>query len=701
MIRIQLIGVDSGKSLTIRKGDPIGINNIVSELKRSKNNDGVVRQVVIDIPFIKRGRTFVKDHFENWGGPDAKVICNIFRLVQERDWVLYATGQINFSNYQVTEDTLTVDIEQTGFQRLVENSMSIPVDLSTNVDVFGRALPAQAPIDLPLHAKTILKTYQKTGYEEVTHLSDDGSIWFVPGSGIGTLALPTQQEKLFIDDEITKKSELSAGISDSYPIDINLYVFKLDVGGSYRIKIDAQFTINCAGKTVDSSLKLVYGKPGAYTVVNVTGVLHGVGLMTSPVHFDQTYDLEAGDEVYYFASTTFSGGGGPAICRFNLSSLSYPDADYFMVIKALTKAGDSVTKAHLMFEAVKRTVQFYTGQEDCLESPLLGRTDLGYDEDGQGSLIAVTNGNNIRLVEKPITSSLQDLVGINDSLYGIGMGYKTVNGVQKLIIDTKDKFYNKNLRALNLGKVYNVRRRLDINRLFNQIQFGFNYKIDLDQINATDAFNTIRNYVLPLRNSKNKLDFSTTVKADGYQIEYQRGLINKTNDGKLDDDNFIIQCIRDGGGFKAKKDEGYDLITGVIDPASGYNYDISPARCVRNWLKYIAASLIYSGDKNAQFASGTVNYELATQKAGEELIKENDPVSLFGIDPIWTPFVLECETQKLECADFEELVEKSLGYVEFQDNFGATFKGFIDEGVKHNPTTLEASFSLLEMFQQK
>lgn len=699
---IQLISPTLGTEI-IRKGFPVDINALQSELKRSKDTDGVIRQVVIDLKFIKRGRAFVKRCFEQSGGPDAKLLCNVYWLnPNTRQKELYCSGQANFANYELTEDTLVIDVEQTGFQRLVENSIDIPVDLSTNVDIFGNALPANPAIDIPLHAKTLKKTYNKAGGELIVNFTDDGSAWFVPGNGVGAFAGITDPSKYFID-EITTRSEINSGISDTYPVDLSLYGFKIFAGGSYTIKIDSQLIINAVGagpsKHIDAQVKLVYGRSGVYMVINVSPLYSEDVDLEKTFHYEGEIDLLAGDELYYFVSFTISGGGGPKNITFALNSTEDLGTRGFMNIVGLTKTADSTTKAFLLHEAVKRTVQFYTGQEDCFESPLLGRTDLGYDEDGAGSLVAITNGNNIRLRPKPINASLRDLLGITNSLYGTGMTYKTVNGVQKIVLDTKDKFYDKTLRALNLGKVYNVRRRLDINRLFNQVQFGYSHKIDLDQINATDAFNTLRNYVLPLRNSKNKLDFSNAVIADGYQIEYQRGFINSTNDAKLDDENFLIQCVRDGLNFKAKKDEGYDLITGVIDPSSGYNYDIAPARCVRNWLKYIAASLIYSQDRLAKFAAGTVNFELATQKTGEDLIKENDPVSLFGVVPIWRPFILEFEVQRLSVTDFQELVAKSTGYIEFQDNFDNTFKGFIDEGVTHNPTTLAATFQLLEMFE--
>lgn len=698
---IQLISPTLGTEI-IRKGFPVDINALQSELKRSKDTDGVIRQVVIDLKFIKRGRAFVKRCFEQSGGPDAKLLCNVYWLnPNTRQKELYCSGQANFANYELTEDTLVIDVEQTGFQRLIENSMNIPVDLSTLTDIFGNTLAANPPINLPLHAKTLQKVYQKTGQEQGSALLDDGVNYFIPGSGLGILIAPSlHHDDLFLD-QIQTRVELQAGLTNVEPTSDKFYFIKAKVGGTYHFKSFITSSINCPGKTfTDYQFKFVYGQPGGYTTVNVGTPISASGnAFFAEKSVDFTITLNPSDEVYFFASFTLGGGGGPMVVTAQVDTVSYPDFKYFMQINALTKATDSIAKAYLLHEAFKRTIQFYTGQEDCFESPLLGRTDLGYAEDGQGSLVAITNGNNIRLRTKPINASLRDLLGITNSLYGTGMTYKTVNGVQKIVLDTKDKFYDKTLRALNLGKVYNVRRRLDINRLFNQIQFGYSHKIDLDQINATDAFNTLRNYVLPLRNSKNKLDFSNAVIADGYQIEYQRSFINSTNDAKLDDENFLIQCIRDGLNFKAKKDEGYDLITGVIDPSSGYNYDIAPARCVRNWLKYIAASLIYSQDKLAKFAAGTVNFELATQKTGEDLIKENDPVSLFGVVPIWRPFILEFEVQRLSVADFQELVEKATGYIEFQDNFGNTFKGFIDEGVTHNPTTLAATFQLLEMFE--
>lgn len=175
MLRFQLINSVVG-SIVIETDDPIDINGLTQTVKRSEENDGVLFEVILDVEFIKKGRSFIKQAFEIGGGIDADVTVNIYEYHENnRRWELYATGKLNYNKYELGEDRVTVNIEQTGVQRRVQNRLEIDVDMETLQSENGGALPTQATTELEYHSKTILKKFDSKPDTGVEY--SQGDVW--------------------------------------------------------------------------------------------------------------------------------------------------------------------------------------------------------------------------------------------------------------------------------------------------------------------------------------------------------------------------------------------------------------------------------------------------------------------------------------------------------------------------------------------
>jgi hypothetical protein len=188
------------------------------------------------------------------------------------------------------------------------------------------------------------------------------------------------------------------------------------------------------------------------------------------------------------------------------------------------------------------------------------------------------------------------------------------------------------------------------------------------------------------------------MKVSGYQFEYQRRLLGSTAESKLDDENFAAVMLRDGLTFKTKKDEGYDLITGIFDPGSGYNYDISPARNYKNWYKVVASSLLRSFDKVTKFSYGEVNYTATTRKVGEvDATVENGPANLTNVVPL-VDYMVYTFVHPLTRDQMRLIRANPYGYIEFIDLFGKVGYGFISaKGIEYNKEDGKAEFDLIRV----
>lgn len=830
-LRFQLINSFLG-SLVIDKADPIGINEMTQTVKRSTDNEGVIYEIIFDIDFIKEGRRFIKSAFENYGGIDAEVLVNVFEYdPNERKWLPYAEGRINFQKYELYEDKVTINIEQIGFQRRVLNLLDTDVDIETLASENGTALPSTQTNEIPYHSKTILKKtisgpqdsneYQglaAASFEvpaDYPPLDSPGGPLYLAWKALGHPFEVTRELLVFgsLDTNGVKQDELSdfykvsysyiqaddpmaAGARSTSDYITHLMANKDDRFEIYRAteagKFRAKFVVNmrhyiegegedgganvsdtevCGGNGELGNAEILYWfelrdknneilmlenivrAPTQLCGTNEFGYINGTFEVNN-------VDIQIGYKVYFYhtiriwgnytqpegfsdqniihnftiqpsppvwdAATPFNNGdrvisGGniwSSVINENIGHLPADD-DYWdlegawsgssvpnsALLETATTAPVTTANTILLYDAFLKCCQYVTNQVDCFKSDLLGRTELGYSIDGEGGLIGWTNGGNLRkLADKKIFASLKELIDFTDAVFCVGFGFEVVDGKNILRVERRSFFYNKTSEVVSLGKVYGIKARLNQKMFYKEIEYGYQGKLDIGKVNAVDEFNTLRRAEIPIRNTKNKLKISVKTRTSGYQIEAQRRLQFSTTDSKLDDENFAICLIRDatvGPGLRTKRDEGYVSIINVYDVPTGYNYDISPARCLKNWYQYLASMLVRSPNKIVKFAYGEVNYIMASKKTGEvDYLHEDGSFDLSLIEPLFEPIIYGFKDVKTTRAQFRLIKSNPYGYVKFEDQFGKIFNGFVsDSGIDHDSFKGKGDFELLKVFR--
>jgi len=708
MLRIQLINRVIG-SRVLELADPIDINSLTQTIKRSSEFGGIMYEMILDLEFIKDGRDFVKRAYEEDAGIDTVTIVNLYEYNPNSrpHWVLGFTGQINYNRYELTETTVTVNIEQTGVQRRVLNMMEIDVDLETTESEDGSSLPPQNTQDVLYHSKKILLQFKA----EIPDEEQEFYLDTVDGADTWWFQFPFTATY----DEIEVRQDYPMGPSEFSPMEVFKYNWRIQVGGEYKIKIPklAMYFQKVGGNATNwfVAVELVYGRPNNYTTVQLYN--SGEIVITGPIIIDQDnfeldVTLEPGDEIFFFVRF---------FCNIDINLLVRPFIfDGPAIIKttfeidAETLFPESIAKTILIHEAFERCLQYITNQVVVFKSTILGRTDIGYDEDGEFALIGITNGNRLRRKNANlpagqrgdnIFTSLDFLLKFVNTLACVDFGFEVDEENRTIfVLEKKEYFFDKTTRILSLGQVRDIKKRLIPKRFYNKFEIGYNEKIDVDQINSIDEFNTIRRYTIPVINTKNQLIVTTDMVTAGYLIENQRRLSITTEDGKNDDSLFAVVLVRDGEGYKTKKDEGYSEITNVLFPDTGYNYDISPARIAKNWFKVIAASLIRSNRKTIRFAFGTVNYIMTTKEDGSTVVlAENDSFDLTNIEPIWDNEDYEFE-RPTTLEEWNIIRSNPRGYFEFEDRFGNKFEGFIsDQGIEYDRTQGIATFNLMRTYR--
>jgi len=104
-----------------------------------------------------------------------------------------------------------------------------------------------------------------------------------------------------------------------------------------------------------------------------------------------------------------------------------------------------------------------------------------------------------------------------------------------------------------------------------------------------------------------------------YAVDY-----DSTKDVKGDSDYFFIDCLRNGGDFVARTNEGFTNVSGSVYADSSFNMRYSPARNIRRWGANLKAGLLYSLNSWLRWQSSDKNTTLASQYTGESsVIVEN------------------------------------------------------------------------------
>lgn len=745
MLRVQLLNEVLGP-LLIESADPIGINEVVFIIKRSDDFEGVIYEVDLDFEFIEQGRAYIAQAFETAGGVDAEVFLNIYEYNPNTyKWDLLRSGQISFAKYELTNTTVVVNGDQTGFQRKVMNLIDTDLDLETLKSDGGVTLPMNKGVfsDVTYHSKAILKELNTRPSDDAEYQQTDvlGESYPLCVSGCtrgfnqtaygqvdfgkeklneldGTFTLPYgySREGAFPIYQAIEAGEMTFNVS----LALKHTVVPLRTGG------DIDF---CGGSSsdvpnkrvlawfkhtdVDDNIKDEYAF-GEWTSNVGCGAAGSIGEFETKTYTNNLLTIDIGDKIYiYFTWELFGDytqNPGGAEGRIDYTFKVQADVENtWLIMRQTTVTPSSQVKTIMIYEAIERCVQFYSNQIDCFRSNLLGRTDIEgpdgeplYDQDGEYALLGITGGNYLRGIDKHILENLSSLLEFVNSVACIGIGFRIINGKQYFVVEKRSEFYDTDTRSIFLRNVPDIKVKINTKRLYNVIQFGYEGKIDIGSVNSIDEINSSRTYRIPVTNTKSKLVASTKMRTSGYQIESQRRLVESTKESKLDDETFAVVLLRDGLTFKTKRNEGYAEINGVFSPETIYNVDITPRRNLENWKQFIAPSLIRSMNKVLTFSTGEVNYKASTRKVGEPVaLAEDGPIDMTNVVPI-TDYLDYKFSMPVSGNELTLMRLHSEGYIEFTDEYGKTAAGFISpEGIKYSKEEEIADFVLVKKHMKK
>jgi hypothetical protein len=302
----------------------------------------------------------------------------------------------------------------------------------------------------------------------------------------------------------------------------------------------------------------------------------------------------------------------------------------------------------------------------------------------------------------PVFTSMKELLDGLHAIHAIGLGSEPDTErdpaqYDRLRIEPIRYFYDDTV-TLTLHEVDQVERDSAQGSVAT-LHIGYQ-KWEAESTNGLDEFLTKRSYRTTLRQVRTALDKLSKFIASGYAIETTRRKINtNTTDWRYDNDTFILCLKRKTDGYQVEAG-GIDGGTNMLDPATVYNWRISPVRNALRWLWYIFQSYTTGNDRRLIFTAGDGNYyaygKEHTNPIETQALSENATLTLDDYATA-TPPLFKFETVKfkypLSYEQWVNIYTHQYGLIGYTVNGGAVEYGWIQE-LKYNPYTGIAEFIL-------
>lgn len=650
--------------------EPIGWNEDEKELKRSDDLFGVFTSLSNNLQFIDGGLDYILAVYDKYGIEDDILLTKYRKHPQTDEWETIYEGYLDMTTISTEDDKLSVKFNESGFYKKIQARQDVDFEMDRSDTADGVEMTPMRidKVDLPSRKiKYISSSFQEkpstTGDMYTVRCYSSHKTersWVSPKT---TIELASHEDFSAVTEVDGNPSSLSSP---------NFFFTESNRARTIKFELDMDMVIGeyDPEQPLFSDLKRIdeyrltlvkFLHPtdfSQYEEILLKTVSTGESLETTityktPAPID--VDLEVGESLavmirlwnvnpdidYYTTILTFR-----SISKFNIKieeDTLYTDSSYLNY------------KVLLPHETGERLVNIMTNRVGAFKSDFLGREDIGYDGDGDGAFVGITNGFWIRGFENsddkrfPLTTSFKDFRNSFSSVFALGMGIERLDGVNKVVIEPIDYFFGENVTIVLPNKVDNIKRSVEQKFYFSSINIGYDFDGEYEKVNGLDEYNIKNRYTTHITKTENKFEAISKYRADSYGIEFARRLPaarTGTEDSPYDDKIFLLDMKKTSTPI-FKMNIGADglsqLATGVYSPETAQNLRLSPMNNMVRWGSWIKTGLEKYLDKFIRYSSTKGNSSLQTQLIGGNLLKENGILLTSELerslaDPIWIEF---------------------------------------------------------------
>lgn len=371
----------------------------------------------------------------------------------------------------------------------------------------------------------------------------------------------------------------------------------------------------------------------------------------------------------------------------------------------------------LVWEYLLRICQKITGRNDCLRSPLFGRTDgevYTYSEDGDWSMLLISSVYLLRgypIASFPLQDTLRDAFHELDCMFSIALGITYESGVPYIKIDREKNFYDSDTVVMTLSaKDPGIEWEPSINHIWGTVKSGFRNFEEKDTGTLGTTHST-RQYSIAGLDEVIGREYNIESEwiASTHLIEALRRKRYNTNATKDEDFNkkkVVLHVKRDGGGgYELVLDENFASVSAFDNSDTAYNLHLTPARLTMNHapllLSGILRTLNSSGDKSfLKYQSGTGKTSVTTRIDGdggvlnEEEDHDTDELTNGNNEPLFDASFLGTFTAKTTRAQRALFRSGFTGVIQVQDG-DDLWLGFLYEKRDRDLVNQESEIKIL------
>lgn len=582
---------------------------------RSAKYHGLFRTFTTPLKFVKEGALILRDRLIRIG-TEAELYLIIHRLDKSfgGGWIhkLFYKGEIDLTKAQSGEVDFTANIMEGDLSKLFkanENTIyTLDVDVPEAVTVKMDGLNIKSVTNY-----AILRSFaaQSLGQKQILpfqRVSTEGYFF--------NLVL---QEKT--GDLLDLANNTITGFT---PATDGRYWFEANAPMSVMIDITGGVVANVPGGSGNAGQE--------WKIETSTGQNISLGTFAipftdvkKPFSLSATVTLAKGERVFFYRMST----------AFNNSGFwSYSD--------------DTVQKITL-FDKYKPTYikalrPNYIGQQ--LLNKITGGTDYTFESDILGTTwnnLLLTGFDAIRSLSAPkMKISFGQFFDAFNVPVNLSMSIKN----KTLTVSPKAAAYNGGT-VTALGEAKDLVVRASGDHQYNTLKIGFP-DLRTTDVNGRDEFNTYLIFDSPVKKVNKELNITTSVFAAMYEIELTRVNTSgkSTTNTDVDNDNAFLHVettptVGDGVTepalyYKLLRN-AYDSITGILDPASAFNVELSPKRCLQRHGNYLRSIFYWNESGKLRFTSSPKNTELKTVVGGVTIEEKADVTIGDLADPLFVP----------------------------------------------------------------
>ena len=612
------------------------------EREFARDNDGIVSKFSGTFEFIDDGAEFIAN-IRDIHGIKAKISLTREERHPNTDiWTETDFGFLSMKSFSKEDNLVKIKFESGGIRLKLESRSSEKIELERTTDLDGNPIPELKTETLELEGRRI---FLQTTYE----IEDNNNSAFcdiesdagntrdsIVGLPLKVKTKSHQQAHSVIPDTEHGAGNGTTGImffvNDSFDRELKLSdVIKFKVNLQEHTQVDWSHYDFCLATYENGTDYNLKDRKVLWTSDDHGG-LPATHNKEYSINIDETINLLSGESLsfQFLVRADFRGSGR---ARININA---ENIESNLTIDENSHFDKTSTKMIMVKEKADRLVHIITGQEDVVYSEALGRTDLGYAQDGFAALKGYAHGQWIRLLDKepqtednkykPYTTTFKDFLEDLDVTEYIGLGIEKIGFRERIRLEHKGYFWNNNV-TIRLGKeingefqyveVSNLKLKEVEKRNYSSIIIRCSKGWENEEAMGLDEYNTQSTFPTTIDNLKNELRKITKYIYAVYPVEFLRRKnkdLYPTDDHRYDKDIFGFDLKRHWQGFKERlwQDDYTEQPTGVFSPETAIKLRYTPARLLLKHARDIAACLIKYPNDFIKFGSSEGNSNLKT-----------------------------------------------------------------------------------------